>query len=284
MDLIHLKDIAVHAALAAGQLIKQYVGVEILVNKKIGSSSYAAQVVTEVDLKCEELIRAHLKVVSEKYDLAILSEETTDDGSRHMKDYFWCIDPMDGTLPFIDKRPGYSVSIALVARDGTPHLGVVYDPTTDTTYHAVKGLGAFKNDQPWMIQHSHNFLTYVTDKRLSETSNVQVIQERLNYYLNELGIERVEEKSGGGSVMNGIYVLENGPACMIKLPKTERGGGSLWDFAAVACIYHELGLPATNYLEGRLDLNRPDSSYMNHQGILFSNLYNDRRVNDTNIP
>jgi fructose-1,6-bisphosphatase/inositol monophosphatase family enzyme len=71
---------------------------------------------------------------------------------------------------------------------------------------------------------------------------------------------------------------------MIKLPKTERGGGSLWDFAAVACIYHELGLPATNYLEGRLDLNRPDSSYMNHQGILFSNLYNDRRVNDTNIP
>ena len=272
MDLIHLKDIAVDAALAAGQLIKQYADEEVVVNKKTGSSSYAAQVVTEVDLKCEELIRAHLQAVREKYDFAILSEETTDDGSRHKKEYFWCIDPMDGTLPFIKKRPGYAVSIALVARDGTPHLGVVYDPTTDIIYHAVRGFGAFKNNLPWTIRHRNNFLTYVTDKSLSDTLRVTVIQDRLNDYLNQLGLDRIEEKSGAGSVMNGIYVLENGPACMLKLPKKEKGGGSLWDFAAIACMFREHGLPATNYGAGRLDLNRSDGSYMNHEGVLFTNL------------
>ena len=56
--------------------------------------------------------------MTERYDLALLTEELEDDGSRHVKDYFWCIDPIDGTLPFTQKKPGYGVSIALVARDG----------------------------------------------------------------------------------------------------------------------------------------------------------------------
>ena len=272
MDLIQLKDIAIDAAYTAGQLIKEYASEDVIVNKKSEPSSYAAQVVTEVDLKCEKIIKKLLQPVSQTYDLALLSEETIDDGSRLQKDYFWCIDPLDGTLPFINKRPGYAVSIALVARDGTPYLGVVYDPTTDIVYHAVKGFGAFKNNQPWTIQHSNNFMTYVTDKSLSDTTGVTVIQDMLNDYLNQLGFNRIEEMSGAGSVMNGIYVLENGPACMIKLPKNEKGGGSLWDFAAIACIFHELGLPATNYRGGPLDLNRPDDSYMNHEGVLFTNL------------
>ncbi|MEZ4955040.1 MAG: inositol monophosphatase family protein [Saprospiraceae bacterium] len=44
---------------------------------------------------------------------------------------------MDGTLAFINKHPGFSVSIALIANDGTPHIGVVYDPSTDTLYQAI---------------------------------------------------------------------------------------------------------------------------------------------------
>ena len=272
MDLIQLKDIAIDAAYTAGQLIKEYASEDVIVNKKSEPSSYAAQVVTEVDLNCEKIIKKLLQPVSETYDLALLSEETIDDGSRLQKDYYWCIDPLDGTLPFINKRPGYAVSIALVARDGTPYLGVVYDPTTDIVYHAVKGFGAFKNNQTWTIRHSNNFLTYVTDKSLSDTTGVTVIQDMLNDYLNQLGFNRIEEMSGAGSVMNGNYVLENGPACMIKLPKNEKGGGGLCDFAAIACIFHELGLPATNYRGGPLDLNRPDDSYMNHEGVLFTNL------------
>ena len=50
----------------------------------------------------------------------VLTEETEDDGGRLRADYFWCVDPLDGTLPFIEGRPGSAVSIALIARDGTP--------------------------------------------------------------------------------------------------------------------------------------------------------------------
>jgi 3'-phosphoadenosine 5'-phosphosulfate (PAPS) 3'-phosphatase len=72
-------------------------------------------------------------------------------------------------------------------------------------------------------------------------------------------------------VLNAIRVLENGPACMLKFPKKEQGGGSIWDFAATACIFQEVGLSATNFIGGRLDLNRRDSTFMNHEGVLYLN-------------
>ena len=59
---------------------------------------------------------------------------------------------------------------------------------------------------------------------------------------------------------------------MLKRPKQEKGGGSIWDFAATACIYGELGLPATNFEGGPLDLNRKDGTFMNHEGVFYANL------------
>lgn len=82
----------------------------------------------------------------------------------------------------------------------------------------------------------------------------------------------IKEMNGSGAVLNAIHVAENGPACMIKLPKKDLGGGSLWDFAATACIFNALGLPATNYTGGSLDLNKKENSFMNHEGIFFGNL------------
>ncbi|MEZ4955041.1 MAG: hypothetical protein R2825_15855 [Saprospiraceae bacterium] len=78
--------------------------------------------------------------------------------------------------------------------------------------------------------------------------------------------------SGGGAVLNAIRYWKMGPACMFKLPKKENGGGSIWDFAATACLYQELGLPATNFAGGKLDLNRKDSTFMNHEGVFYGNL------------
>jgi fructose-1,6-bisphosphatase/inositol monophosphatase family enzyme len=244
---------------------------DILVEHKQGATSYASQVVTAVDRACEAAILAHLLPTCEKYDLALLSEETEDDGSRFKEDYFWCIDPMDGTLPFINKQPGFSVSIALVAQDGTPYIGVVFDPSTNTLYHAIKDNGAFKNKKPWDIKTTNDHLTYVTDRQLKDTPRKAEIERLLNEKVAHLRLKGVKEMAGAGSVLNGILVLENGPACMLKFPKKENGGGSIWDFAATACIYQELGLPATNYEGGRLDLNRKDSTFMNHQGIFYGN-------------
>lgn len=272
MDLLKLTEIAIEAAKAAGKIIQQHMDDDIKVEKKEGGTNYASQVVTVVDKACEKEILSHLLPTCSAFDLGLLSEEIEDDGSRFEKKFFWCIDPMDGTLPFINKQSGFSVSIALIAKDGAPVIGIVFDPITDTCYHAMKGKGAFKNGDPWKITHNNNYLIYVTDRRLRDTPRALEIENFLSEQVKKLNLKGVKELSGGGSVMNAIRVLEHGPACMLKFPKKEKGGGSIWDYAATACIFHELGLPATNMEGGTLDLNRKESTFMNHEGVFYSNL------------
>ena len=270
MNLAELAQIAKQAALAAGEIIQKRKDDDIQVEKKQGMRSYAAQVVTAVDRACEAAILSLLLPTCKASDIALLSEEREDDGSRFEKDFFWCIDPMDGTLAFVNKRPGFSVAIALVAKDGTPHIGVVFDPNTDTLYHAIKGTGVFKNDEPWEISPSNTHLTYVTDRKLKVTPRAAEIEQLLHEKAVQLGLGEVQEMAGGGSVINAIRVLENAPACLLKFPKKEDGGGSIWDFAATACIYQELGLRATNFNGGKLDLNRVDGTFMNHEGVFYA--------------
>ncbi|MBO6792366.1 MAG: inositol monophosphatase [Balneolaceae bacterium] len=271
MNLAPLKDIAIEAALAAGKIIKTYMDEDIeFVEKADGGVNYASQVVTKVDKECEDEILKHLIPTCKTHDLALLTEETEDNGSRFEKDYFWCIDPIDGTLAFIKKEPDFSVSIALVAKDGTPVIGVVYDPSTDMLYHGAKGHGVYKNDELWEIENKNNYLTFVHDKSLQATHQIDDLVEILNQTVENHNLKRFKVMRGGGSVLNAINVLHHAPACLIKHPKKEIGGGSLWDFAATACLFHELGYRASNFDGGPLDLNRKDSIFMHHEGVYYA--------------
>ena len=271
MNLIELTNIAIKAALTAGEIIQKHMNETMAVEKKEAGTSLASQVVTAVDLACEKAILSHLLPTCDRFDIALLSEETEDDHSRFVKDFFWCIDPMDGTLAFIENRSGFSVSIALVAKDGTPYIGVVFDPSTDSLYHASKGNGAYKNGHPWQIKNTNDHLTYVTDRKLIDTPHKDQIEEILNENVERLNLTGIKEIDGAGAVLNAILVLENGPACMMKLPKKEDGGGSIWDFAATACIYQELGLHPTDFEGEQLMLNRKANTYLNQEGILYTN-------------
>ena len=270
MNFSKLADLAIQAALDAGALIEKQLGKPLEVHLKNTGQNLASQVVTEIDLACEKIILTHLLPSCERYDLALLSEESPDDRSRFEKEYFWCIDPLDGTLPFIQNRPGFSVSIALVAQNGSPIIGVIYDPVNQNLYHAIKGKGVFKNKKSWVPKMKNNHLTYVTDKTLESTPSKTLIESSLKDIVREMKLEKIVEKAGGGSVMNAIYVLENAPACLIKLPKKEEGGGSIWDFAATACIFNEFKQRATSYDGRPLELNKPRSTFMNAQGIYYS--------------
>ncbi|KAJ5767887.1 hypothetical protein N7533_000470 [Penicillium manginii] len=54
------------------------------------------------------------------------------------------IDPIDGTINFIHNFPHACVSLGF-AINKIPTVGVVYNPSTQTLYSAIKGQGAFKN-------------------------------------------------------------------------------------------------------------------------------------------
>jgi 3'-phosphoadenosine 5'-phosphosulfate (PAPS) 3'-phosphatase len=278
MDLQHLANIAIQAALSAGKIIQKHMNDNVTVEKKEGGSNYASQVVTKVDRECERIILSHLLPTCKTFDIGLLSEETEDDKSRFEKDFFWCIDPLDGTLAFINKHPGFSVAIALIAKDGTPIIGVVFDPSTETLYHAIKGHGSYKNNKPWTIKNTNDYLTYATDKKLIDTPKSSEIQNILNSHKANLKLKGIKELSGAGSILNAILVLENGPACLIKLPKKDIGGGSIWDFAATACIYQELGLPATTFNGEALDLNKKDGTFMNEKGVYYCNLIFQKKI------
>ena len=274
-NLNQLTDIACAAALEAGALIARYSQREVGVQRKEGGDSLASQVVTEVDELSQAIVLRHLEPTLAAYDLALLSEEKVDDGSRHAKDYFWCIDPLDGTLPFTQRIPGYSVSIALVSRDGIPMIGVIYDPVKEVLYRATQGQGAFRNGEPWPMMaadsdHIQHALRFYCDCTFDSHPDREELVQQMQTLAAELGYAELLLEVGGGGVLNACWVLENSPACYFKKPKLESGGGSLWDFAATACLFQEAGAPATDFSGGVLDLNRSGSSFMNHRGVLYA--------------
>jgi myo-inositol-1(or 4)-monophosphatase len=65
--------------------------------------------------------------------------------SEPSAEYRWVLDPLDGTTNFAQGLPIFSISLALVKNDVSV-LGVVYVPSTDELFHAIKGEGAYMND------------------------------------------------------------------------------------------------------------------------------------------
>lgn len=226
--------------------------------------SQASQVVTEVDVKAQEIILKELKI-RDYLDIGMLSEELEFDNSRFEKPFFWCIDPMDGTLPFIEGKSGFSVAIALVSREGVPELSVIYDPLNDNLYHAVKGKGAYLNGELFIVPEPKGDYTLFCDRSLLNTKELEEIKSQIALE-NGLNIQVV---SKSGAVMNALSVVSNPPAAYIKPTKKQKGGGGLWDFVSTVLFFRELGLSPFKFNNQELDLNPKDSVYFNQQGIRY---------------
>ncbi len=107
------------------------------------------QPVTEADIAVNELI--HKRLLGARPDYGWLSEETEDNLERLNFKRTWIIDPIDGTSAFLQTRPEFSISAALV-ENNRPLLGCVFNPASDEFYAARKGHGAAKNGQPIHFQ------------------------------------------------------------------------------------------------------------------------------------
>jgi fructose-1,6-bisphosphatase/inositol monophosphatase family enzyme len=269
-DLRGLTECAVDAALAAGKVTQGYCGGEVEVFSKKGGDTLASQVVTEVDRKAQDAILEVLRPSIDQYNLALLTEENEDDGSRFQQEYFWCIDPLDGTLAFSEGENGYAVSIGLVARDGSPQIGVVYDPVREVLWQAAKGQGVQRNGQRWKVNDRNHTLTFTYDRSFEAHPQFSSLCDALCEVGRKFGLKDIQAIQFGGSVMNAMHSLQNGPGCHLKLPKPEEGGGSLWDYAATACIFEEAGAWATDVFGQPLELNRKESTFMNHRGVLYA--------------
>ncbi|MBF0265921.1 MAG: inositol monophosphatase, partial [Gammaproteobacteria bacterium] len=95
-DLQQLCQLAEKAALSAGDIIRQYANDDLNPRLKEGNGSLASKIVTKVDILAQNKILEILSDSINQYDLALLTEESEDDEARLIKDYFWCVDPLDG--------------------------------------------------------------------------------------------------------------------------------------------------------------------------------------------
>lgn len=280
-----LLKLAVDAAEQAGDYIRRVDREHLHVNGKSTGSSLSTQVVTEVDLACEKIILSILQPTVEQYGIAILSEENAyqKEASQHARltqDYFWCVDPLDGTLPFIEGVDGFAVSIALVERSGRPLIGVVHNPTTGKIYQALNeplsdsSLGShyLKSQQECTLVPlgTDSSLSFFTDRSFKSHPLYDQAIEELEIIAKQFGYQGVRIVVGQGAVMSAIGVLEHAPACYFKFPKETEGGGSLWDFSATAALAMSAKTWVTNIHGKALDLNRKDSNFMNHQGVIYA--------------
>lgn len=278
-DLQNICDSMIEAAVQAGKYICANQNKHFEVRKKDGVDSLASQVVTEVDLKSQEMILERLLPSVHQFNLALLTEESIDTKERLQKNYFLCIDPLDGTLSFTESMPGYAVSISLISKDGIPYIGVVYDPVRDNLYHAIKGIGVWKNKNEWMPkENTGNRLAFYFNRSFKTLPLFNRVVDNLNEIARKNNLKSVEAIQAGGAVMNAITALENSPACFFAFPKKAAGGGSFWDYAATACIYAEFGLPHTDIFGNHFHFNRPESTFMNSYGVLYAT--NQQLAND----
>ena len=106
----------------------------------------ARNLVSETDQEIERRLRA---MISERFaDHAIVGEEGISDWTEaQKKEFVWILDPIDGTTNYIQGIPYCCISIG-VFRQGAPHVGVIYNPISDTLYASETGAGATKNGIP----------------------------------------------------------------------------------------------------------------------------------------
>lgn len=127
--------IAIEAARAAGQIQRDRFRTEFEVRHK-----GAVDLVTEVDLACEESIRAVL--ARRAPGTAVLGEE--EGAASGIAGDRWIVDPLDGTTNYAHGYPVYCVSVAW-EEAGRVAVGVIYDPSREELFEAVRGEGARLN-------------------------------------------------------------------------------------------------------------------------------------------
>jgi len=101
--------------------------------------------VCEADIASNELLRERL--YGADGDVGWLSEESLDDPTRLQARRIWVVDPIDGTRAYIEGRPDWSISAALV-EDGRPVAAAIFAPVKNEMFLAVAGRGATLNGSP----------------------------------------------------------------------------------------------------------------------------------------
>ncbi|WP_026957097.1 3'(2'),5'-bisphosphate nucleotidase CysQ [Algoriphagus vanfongensis] len=139
MNIKELTNLAKEASLAAGKAILEiYNSADFGVEIKGDNSP-----LTKADKVAHQVIVNYLETTG----FPIISEEGKDIPYEIRKnwEYFWMVDPLDGTKEFIKKNGEFTVNIALI-HNVKPIIGVVNAPVLEWLYWGNQEEGAWKKE------------------------------------------------------------------------------------------------------------------------------------------
>ncbi len=204
---------------------------EILRDRALGPDQVhrkgSVDLVTEVDLACEEAIR---RVLAEHTpDIPVLGEEGGGDASVATR---WVVDPLDGTTNFVHGYPFYCTSVALEI-DHQPVAAAIIDPIRGVQYSAAKGQGAFCDGRPMRVSDCRTL-----DEALIGTGFSYDRRDHPDFYLAPFK-----------RVMCAVQGLRRGGAAALELAQLADGrldgfweyNLKRWDVAAGALLITEAG-------------------------------------------
>jgi myo-inositol-1(or 4)-monophosphatase len=214
-------EVAKSAALKGGKYLLENQGKELKILFNQGRD-----IKLQLDIDTEQLIKDSLKSQS---TFSILGEETglTND----VGEFYWVVDPLDGTSNFLRDIPISCVSIALMQKL-QPILGVIYDFNHDDLYFGHIESKAFVNQVEIIVSD-------YSEK--SKSTLVTGIPAKTNYSDNEFKnmIDDFQQwkkvRMIGSAAMASIYVAAG------KADTYKENGIFLWDIAAGAAIVNAAG-------------------------------------------
>jgi myo-inositol-1(or 4)-monophosphatase len=207
----------------------------------------ADQPVTDADIEANAVLKRVL--LGERPGYGWLSEETVDSEHRRSASHVWIVDPIDGTQSFLDGYPEFGISVAL-AVDGAAEIGVVHNPATGETYHAIRGGGAFRNGNPVRVGGARSPRTLLAARSDIRTGMLEPLR----------GAWRIRPL--GSTVYKMVRVADGSADAYISA-----GFKHEWDVCAAALIAEEAGGTVTDLRGRSLRFNRADPAV---QGILVT--------------
>ena len=193
--------------------------------------------VTRVDRYLEQLAIDTLRKSYKNH--SFLGEEFGfQEGKGHDADWCWIIDPLDGTLNFINGVPHFCISIAVQHKGITQH-GVIYDPVKDELFSASRGRGAMMNQRRIRVNVKdsleNTFMSVGHAYRAKR--NGEVISYAKNHFDSLLNVTEAgaQYRRTGSAALDLAYVAAGRFDAYFEL------GLKPWDIAAGELIVKEAG-------------------------------------------
>lgn len=183
---------------------------------------------THADKASHDVIMKGLKQLYP--EVPIISEEGSHIKYEDRKDYdyYWLVDPLDGTKEFINRNGQFTVNIALMHKN-TPVAGFIYTPVHDSLYVGIKGKGAYKVEKGEKRELQVN----------NSTGNRVAVRSKSHASPEEDGVLQQYD------VVNDISVGSSLKFCMVAEGKADvyyRHGPTMeWDTAAGQAVLESAG-------------------------------------------